>query len=76
MSDLTRVKCIILKQLPVYKFTVGDAGGDYYYQYCFYVYYCYHYYDQPTGGCRMKPPPPAAFGADGCVEGALNSLTN
>mmetsp|Transcript_49922 Transcript_49922/g.114443 ORF Transcript_49922/g.114443 Transcript_49922/m.114443 type:complete len:642 (-) Transcript_49922:22-1947(-) len=28
MSDLTRVKCIILKQLPVYKFTVGDADSD------------------------------------------------
>jgi hypothetical protein len=23
-----------------------------------------------TGRCRMKPPPPAAYGADGCVEGA------
>jgi hypothetical protein len=26
----------------------------------------------PTGGCRMKPPPPAAYGADGCVQGAPN----
>jgi hypothetical protein len=24
----------------------------------------------PTGICRMKPPPPAAYGADGSVEGA------
>jgi hypothetical protein len=23
-----------------------------------------------TGRCRMKPPPPAAYGAGGCVEGA------
>jgi SPX domain protein involved in polyphosphate accumulation len=28
MTDLTRVKCIILKQLPVYKFTVGEADSD------------------------------------------------
>lgn len=28
MKDLTRVKCIILKQLPVYKFTEGDADSD------------------------------------------------
>lgn len=28
MQDLTRVKCIILKQLPVYKFTEGDADSD------------------------------------------------
>jgi hypothetical protein len=25
-----------------------------------------------TGSCRMKPPPPAAYGADGCVEGVPN----
>jgi hypothetical protein len=24
----------------------------------------------PTDRCRMKPPPPAAHGADVCVEGA------
>lgn len=28
MEDLLRVKCIILKQLPVYKFTAGEADSD------------------------------------------------